>query len=432
MIKNKINLLFPLYLLILPLMCISRPFPLGNKIQYADILFAVIFLMWLFYTAVYRKTPLPPAGILITLALVIATNLFSCIFSRNISKSIPDFAGLVYLAALFIVAFSILIEKKMFEKCIRLIFIVSLVTSLFGLAIFIAFMFGRYPWTMKFLMYDETRASLIPFPRICSTLKLPEMFIAFSQLGLVSGMAILEFKKNAKQKIALILGITVIIIAACIAYSRSLTGFLFAFSMILLSKKHGRHLLPFKAAVALFTAFLLLMAAVTSVWLIYPVKVFKDPNANLLTVSVNTLPDIRVFLCAAAVNIAHKYPIFGIGQGVFTEEARHYVDLSRAKETIKMNGIGVLAYDPHCAYWGALAETGLFGLGAMLLFLFFLIKRTWLLTAKTSPFFWGFIGYLITGFFVDIFSLRQFWLLGALLLSASETVKQNDDFHVSH
>ena len=436
-VKKKIDLLFLLYLLFLPLMCLPRPFPLGSKIQYADILFAALFLLWLFYALIFKKARLPTGNLLIALGLLIAANLFSCVFSKKISVSLPDFIGLLYLTALFIVAFSILCEKKMFEKSIRLIFIVSVAVSLLGLASFAAFMLGKYSWVMRFLLYIPSRVSIVPFPRISSTLVLPEMFIIFSQLGLVSGMALLELNKNRKWTAAVILGIIVILIAAAIAYSRPLAGFFFAFSSILFLKKSARYLFPLKIIVALFVAFLLVSAVITSIWIIYPVGVSNDTSAELVTINIHTSPDIRVFLRDAAVNIALRHPFFGIGQGLFTDEAKHYIDLSAAKNTLRINDLDTLALDPHSAYFGALAETGVLGLGAICLFLFFLMRtaRASINKAPASDwrtisayFFWGFIGYIMTGFFVDILSMRSFWLFGALLLSVSCIARLHEQY----
>jgi len=436
-LKKKIDSLFLLYLLLLPLMCLPRPFPLGNKIQYADILFAAFFLLWLFYALIFKKARLPTGNLLIALGLLIAVNLFSCVFSKKISVSLPDFIGLLYLTALFIAAFSILREKKMFEKSIRLIFVVSFAVSLLGLASFAAFMLGKCSWAMRFLLYVPVRASIIPFPRIDSTLVFPEMFIIFSHLGLVSGMSLLALNKNKKLAAAVILGIVIILITAAIAYSRPLVGFFFAFSSMLFLKKSARYLLPLKIMIALFTAFLLLSAIITSIWIIYPVEVFKDTSAELLTVNIHTSPDIRVFLRDAAVNIALRHPFFGIGQGVFTDEAKHYIDFSAAKNTLRINNFDTLALDPHSAYFGALAETGLLGLGAIWLFLFFLLRTAWASINKapasdwrtiSAYFFWGFIGYIITGVFVDILSIRSFWLLGALLLSASYIAELHEKY----
>jgi len=436
-LKKIIALLFFLYLSLLPLMCLPRPFPLGNKIQYADIVFAILFLLWAFYALTFRKTRLPDAKIIIALGLLIMVNLFSCAFSKKIITSMPDFMGLIYLSLLFITASSILCEKKVFENSIRLILIVSAAVSMFGLASFAAFTMYKCPWAMKFLVYLPYKASIIPFPRISSTLVTPEMFIIFSHLGLVSGMAFLEINKDRKWTATIILCIGIILITATIAFSRSLTGLFFTFSAMLFLKKTTRYLLPFKIITAAFAVFLFLSAVIASIWTIFPVTVSRDTTAELLTVNINTSDDIRAILRTAAVNIALKYPLFGVGQGIFTDEAENYVDLSAAKNTLRTNNYDTLRLDPHSAYFGALAETGLLGLAAICFFLALLLRAAWILINKSRAstwktisayFFWGLIGYLITGFYVDILSIRSFWLLGALLLSASNIAEAHEKY----
>ncbi|MCX5816436.1 MAG: O-antigen ligase family protein [Proteobacteria bacterium] len=249
-------------------------------------------------------------------------------------------------------------------------------------------------------------------------------------------MAFFEINKDRKWTAAIILGIGIILIAAIIAYSRSLAGLFFAFSSMLFLKKTVRYLLPFKIITAAFAVFLLISAVIASIWTIYPVTVSKDTTAELLTVNIHTSYDIRAFLGTAAVNMALKYPLFGVGQGVFTDEVKHYVDLSVAKNTSMINDHIIPGIDPHSVYFGALAETGLLGLAAICLFLTLLLRTAWILINKSCAstwktistyFFWGFIGYLITGFFVDILSIRSFWLLGALLLSASNIAEPHEN-----
>jgi hypothetical protein len=329
-------------------------------------------------------------------------------------------------------------EKKTFEIGIWIIFLVSLTASLLGIISFAAFVIGKYSWTERFLLYVPVRASVVPFHRISSTLVLPEMFITFSQLGMVAGMILLEIERSVKWKITLSLGVIIIILAACIAYSRSLAGFFVALSIILFFKKSTRYLVPLKIGVSIVTTLLLLLAIMTSIWIIYPVKVSKDQSEELLTVSIHTSPDIRFFLRNAAIEIALKYPLFGIGQGVFTSEVKDYIDISAARNTFKINNFNnKLEADPHCAYLGTLAETGFLGFSAMGIFLYSIIYVSARYIKNMCPstdrsmciyLLAGLVGYLVTGLFVDIFSMRQFWLNSALLISAFTVAKQNNGY----
>lgn len=434
-LRKIIKSLFYLYIITLPVMCVPRHFPLGGKIQYSDVVFLAMLAFWTIYALVFRKKVLPSVPVLVSLGILWLVNTVSCAISKDPSSSLMDLLGLFYLGSLLVVVSSLLSERRMFEKSALVLFCVSVAVSLWGLISFAAFTVYKANWAMNFLFYLPYKASIIPLPRISSTMVLPEMLITFSQLGIVMGTALLELRAKAAEKICIISGIIVILMAACFAYSRSLAGFFLAISAVLLLRKTGRWMIPIKIITAIIAVFLFLSAILTSIWTVYPVTVSADRSAHTLKVSVSTLPDIRAFLGSAAIKIASEHPLFGIGQGSFTKEARHYVDPEAIKDTLRFNGLDALLLDPHSMYLGALAETGYLGLAAIIALLFFIIRAAYvsIRNSPESPYrniciylLCGFAGYIITGLFVDIFSMRQLWLSWAFMLGASSIARSYD------
>ena len=417
------------YLLILPLMNLPKPFLLTDKIQYADIVFIFLFIICLFSLIVNKFIFLPHKSIKYALILLIVVNLFSCLNSRNFYISIVDYLGLLYLAALFVIFFSILKDIKIFDNAIRVIFIISVLTSVIGILSLVYYSLGNNTSASAFLYFSPLKSSIVPFPRIRSTLISPEMFITFSQLGLVCGIMEIERQETMKKKILPFLGVIIIVLAALISYSRSLAGLFLTLSVIALYKRNVRFLMPFKAILVTFFIFLLCATVITSIWIIYPMSFSSDTNTELATVTFHTSPDIRAILRKAAFEITGEEPLFGIGQGMFAYRSQNYIGLSAAKHTMQIGNFKLFKIDPHCTYFGAMAETGFLGLMSMLVF-FYTILRSAVVSLRESReskyrnakfyLFACFAGYLLTGWFVDIFAFRHFWINLALLAAISD------------
>jgi len=156
-----------------------------------------------------------------------------------------------------------------------------------------------------------------------------------------------------------------------------------------------------------------------------------------MTITLRTSPDIRALLRDAAFRIALKHPFFGIGQGMFTYEVNDYLDLNAARNTIKINDWALpLKIDPHCAYFGSIAETGFISLLLLLVLFYFIISGSMASIKEHQNsksinikifLFASFLGYLLSGWFVDIFTIRQFWINMALLVCCENTMETKND-----
>ena len=91
--------------------------------------------------------------------------------------------------------------------------------------------------------------------------------------------------------------------AVFIPYSRSLTGLLLTLSLILLVKENIKFLIPLRLAIITLFIILFCAAILTSIWVIYPISISHDADAELTTVAFHTSPDMRSILQNAAVKI---------------------------------------------------------------------------------------------------------------------------------
>ena len=160
-----IKILLWMYLFFLPLMNLPKPLLLGTKIQYCDIVFIFLFIIWFF---VMGKFSFPlQKNIKYSLSMIVVINLFSCLNSRNLSVSVINYVGFLYLVVLFFLLVAILKDLNMFNMVIQIIFLSSIITSVIGIGSFILYLTGNTALTKSFLFFTPLKASVVPLPRLC-------------------------------------------------------------------------------------------------------------------------------------------------------------------------------------------------------------------------------------------------------------------------
>ena len=261
--------------------------------------------------------------------------------------------------------------------------------------------------------------------RISSVCYFPETFISFSQLGLVC--AILNsfvLNKGKNSNLSGIIRVSVIILALLLAWSRGLAGVFLMLSLILMKAKSEK-LYLLRGITAIFFLIMFLASLVTSTWMVYPVEIKSNPVAQEVSLKINTAPDLRSINRHAAIRMFKERPFFGLGQGMFTYNVRRYINKDDVEKTLVLNKLkfNKLLADPHSTFFGALAETGVFGLSAMLLLFIFIISNSFSALSSgeitTSWCFLScFLGFLLSGLLSDdIFALRHLWLSMAFLIA---------------
>lgn len=426
-----------LYIVLLPLMKIPKPDFMGAKLQYADLIFIPIFIIYLF--RIFKdKAGLLKDKINISLLLLVLVFFVSFLFSplgpRN--SFFLDFAGLVYLISLFLALTYFVNGKELLVKISFLLFIVTLIISCTGIIITLLYNVFRVEALSYFLFEKAANAqsALVPFARPSSFLTLPEMFINFVLLGL-SGAFLYRIQlgnEDFAKQVFVDLGIAVILLSSFMACSRSLAGvmlFLTLLTFYFLKKKGiARFILRFICC----GCFIALLLSLVFFWVftVYPLSFSIDQGQAHL--SFNTNLDTRVYLAKAVLAIGIKFPFFGLGPGSFAENFTNFLSRNNLLRLADIRHVAPeqLKIDPHSLYLGTLAEAGFLGVAALLLFfafLFFKVIKAYRLSLSLKPFYRDacfvslavFLGLLLNGFFVDLLSMRSFWVSLSLVAVAA-------------
>jgi O-antigen ligase len=262
------------------------------------------------------------------------------------------------------------------------------------------------------------------------------MMISYLNVALVSGFIV--FTHNRDKKILLCLAL--ITVSAFFGHSHGLTGFFVTLSVIVFSFRLNSLCGKILANVLYLSTVVLLGLAI--IFTIYHRNSFEEPS-NAVTEKVGIRHELNYYGMRAAVQIAADYPLFGIGPGNYSYEAKNYIINIQPyyeRDVIPINRLSkeVGQVDPHCFYLGQISETGLIGFCFIVLFFCYILfenrkiinnDRSNIKVVKIHLILEaGIIGLLVTGLFVDIFSMRHLWVLLAITCAAvnlNQDVKLN-------
>ena len=429
------------YLILLPLMRLPVIPSNGifeiffQKLEYADMvlfLFAIIFskniFQW-FKSVNNRKYQI------ILFALIISW-IISSLFSFHIITSIADTLGLCMLIILFVLLKKLTFSYNMFIYVNKVNLYVASFVSVTGIIAFTLYTFYPHPFLTNFVLPTfHLSGALFPH-RAFSFLLSPEMMISYLNVALVSGFIV--FTHNRDKKILLCLAL--ITVSAFFGHSHGLTGFFVTLSVIVFSFRLNSLCGKILANVLYLSTVVLLGLAI--IFTIYHRNSFEEPS-NAVTEKVGIRHELNYYGMRAAVQIAADYPLFGIGPGNYSYEAKNYIINIQPyyeRDVIPINRLSkeVGQVDPHCFYLGQISETGLIGFCFIVLFFCYILfenrkiinnDRSNIKVGKIHLILEaGIIGLLVTGLFVDIFSMRHLWVLLAITCAAvnlNQDVKLN-------
>lgn len=160
---------------------------------------------------------------------------------------------------------------------------------------------------------------------------------------------------------------------------------------------------------------------ITPIFLLLMIVIFFPQISNRIVERFNLVfsgkdvsVNIRLWVLKAGINMFLDHPVLGVGIGNFVHLSGQYVTLTANKVA-------------HNMYLDVAAETGIFGL-----ILFISIFGKSLLDVRKQIFnhnknfaflaegyYWGLIGYLITGFFVSVHFYFFLWLILSFTVSVS-------------
>ena len=409
-----------LYVALVPLMKIPKLSFMGDKLQYCDLIFVPLFIIFTI-KAVKGKSEMIRDKIfvfIIILAFVSVLSLFSSPYKNEVYL---DTLGLLYLLAVYFVITNLMMGRKTLLGVNSILSISGALISLLGIIFFISYNFFNMRWLAPFMYakVSDTQTALLPFRRSASLLTLPEMFVNFGLLGLAC-LFILQNKQHKKAARSIVnLLIVIVILAAFLAFGRSLIGMMLLCSALAFRarKRSPISYCIFIICVSIFS-FLFLSAAILWFYTIVPAS-FSIDASGMARLSFNARWDTRYYLAKAGLIMGSRHPWLGSGLGSFTNHFSTFLSQEDLSALASRRGepIDSMRIDPHSLYFGAIAEIGWVGLFLLLSFFLCIIARLGKRIRTEYAcyvFFFAVLGYLINGLFVDVMSMRSLWLVLSL------------------
>ncbi|PIQ89662.1 MAG: hypothetical protein COV72_01920, partial [Candidatus Omnitrophica bacterium CG11_big_fil_rev_8_21_14_0_20_42_13] len=384
-----------------------------------------------------KKTMLP--GTSLGAPLILMPVLFSLSFinSVNLFNSFTELAGLIYLIILLLLVISVLSTPESLKRILSIYLLIGTAICVTGLLCFcLAYLKGDMI-NNPFLRYTAVESMAHHFPRIKLMFETPNMMLTYLHVVLVFGIAL--FMAEKKNNIKFLFGtcIVIIVITAFFTGSRRFTGFLLSFFLILSWMGKGKAASIFKYASFLAAISFFIISVVTSIWVVFPVKIARDDAKKNIMLEANYAYSLHYIQPVASVSMIRKHPIIGVGLGTYNANFRKNVDWEWLRsdfdfkaypEYVKPVENRTLSFDPHSVFLGFFAETGILGLtgllyffGSYLVLLFRAFRSSTdgsLRKLVSGCVLAGFIGFLLNGITIDILSMRHFWFMMAAGIAA--------------
>jgi len=404
----------------------------NKRILYADIVFLILFIIFV-WRLVKREKQLKPTSLEIPLIIMVVLFTLSFLNSINLVSSFAELLGIIYLIILFFLISNIIETKKKLIPFLYLWMVISFIISLIGLSAFVLAIMNKDWINTQFLYYQTIESMAHHFPRIDSTFANANMFLTYLHVSLMFSIILFLFEENFKKRLFIIACISLILITAFFTGSRRFTGLLLSLFIILCFYGRGIFTSVLKNITFLFFLFFLILSVVTSIWVIFPFKVVKDENKKIVNLKMNYAYSLHLTQLVASINMIKNNPIIGVGFGTYNNHFKENVDWEWLRssfgfeaypEVIEAVENKTLNFDPHSVYLGTFAETGLVGFLGLIYFFFkymsLLIKRftkdrnLGLEKIVSGCILAGFIGFLLNGLTIDILSMRHFWFMIAV------------------
>ncbi|MEW6614388.1 MAG: O-antigen ligase family protein [Thermodesulfobacteriota bacterium] len=257
-------------------------------------------------------------------------------------------------------------------------------------------------------------------------------------------------QKDRGSKIILVAISFIFIGTAFLTGSRRITGILF--SLFIIAAKFGRNRTMSVIKYATFCGFIIffLVSLITTIFVIFPVKVEFDKLTKKVQVNLSYSYSLHFLQPITSLNMFKKHPLIGVGIGTYNQNFGDNVEWEKVKsnygfeaypEFVRLVKDKTLNFDPHSVYLGSLAETGIAGLVGVLIFfsniIYLLTKKIRLATERVNQnVLWcvlaGIIGFLLNGFTIDLLTMRHFWFLIGIGLTPLLLHKTESSTHPSY
>jgi len=384
----------------------------GKQIQPADLFFVIVLIVTLSKKSLRSSTSI--GGVLI---IMLAFLFISSVFSTNLPVSIVEFISIFYLAVMYLWVSGIDFNERRFKLLLNVWVWMNGALCVLGLAGLVIYsIWGK---DTRLVQNYPVMKSIFPFARIAATFPTMNMFASFLHVGVVFLLVLVAWER---RRASYILPAVLIFICLLFTASRNLLGIAVTVFLAILPLKNKPYLSLFKYLASAISLVLFFLVTVTTIWCVFPAKINFNKENGAFSLSVNTVPSLYSLLNKMALKMAADKPFTGVGPGMFDKNLVDRLDWNEAKDIYEAYGsVGRdNLIDPHSTYLGWAAEAGIPFVLAVL-GLFYLIGRLMWRghRACADSFSGGFcyvclcglIGFAVNGFYIDILTMRHFWLM---------------------
>ncbi len=391
---------------------------IGNKIQLTEILFPIT-LLFLPLSYFKRFSFLKSERtLLLFLVLYLLLNILSSSLSLS-NSSLLESAGRVYLVALFLMLFLHLAQMSPSEISTvipRIFFLLGWSLSLLSLSGYVLLWFNiKNKFVYSFAEYPY----LGTIYRLNGPTFTPSMLVTILSVCLIfslNGFSVLPYKKSVR-----ILLISIIVLACCLTFSKTLLLIFWGVLVILYNRYFKLNrivligtILPVITLLFFATHFVMVKPN-TDQYKNYIKTNFISSDVAFKIGEKEALKTCYYLNKKIAIDLVSTHPLLGIGTGNFNDE----VEKRKSQNRYPSN---FLSYDPHSTYFGALAETGVLGFVTLLLVMgFFMVAYSDIKKISTDSFYQS-VFILLVIFYceaisTDIMNFRHLWVLLAIAFS---------------
>lgn len=403
------------------------PEKFGVNLSMCDFVFPFMALAFLIEKRHSLIETLQEGRVFLLFLVFIFMSAISMLHAVNIGKSLLELTGYAYLFALAITIVGTIDNMERLFRLIKIWLLISLAVVIMGMAGFALFFMAKSGARIPFIYYTDVEKTFTVFPRLQATFYTPNMMLTYLHASIVFAIAYLFMDIRQKGLFVLII---LMFIEAFFTASRRFAGLLFTVFLILRRFSTSIIITWLKRAVLiLFIAFSIL-SLVTTIWQFFPVRLLATKPG----ISINSKLSMHLFPQVVSLRMFAKHPLIGIGVGNYNLVFRNFYPPEKEipKYDLDIRGLadGVrekrYAQDPHSLYLGVLAETGLAGFAALMLF--FIGLYTFIFNSMKYAreavdkniiyiFACGVAGFLFNGLTIDILTMRHLWFLVALTVA---------------
>jgi O-antigen ligase len=391
-----------------------------RKVQLPEILFLLLLITFPWQYFKQYKFDKNDRILIGALSIYWLANVASSIVSGRFS-AMAESSGRLYLILLFGMAmlyFQQLSKTELRAKTINVSIILGVFLSLTGIGGIIAHFCG-FPSILVGVSEDYPYFGTVY--RAQGFTHTPAMLV--SLLSFTGIIAATNGEQNALSR-RTIIGLLLMIIAAILTFSRSVTFLFWGLFLIFIFKKWG-----YSRKIFLLTAFLLTVFITLGTHCIFISKTSPDLPAlyespftsNRILAEQGDYMALETSYLAikrASIAIWETQPILGIGTGNFMEGMKQMQSSGVYPQKLPI-------YEAHSTYLGTLAENGIFAAVAVLIFFGLLWAKGSRLNDTPSDLFSIALCICLVSVFIesialDTMNFRHYWLLFALIWANSK------------